>query len=87
MTRCKWFLHQDRALEVRDLRVLTALQIWIYENERPIGLHSVVPLAVASQALAKGIDVLGRAMESAVRDVQEGRFALAQPEPAVAVAG
>lgn len=87
MTRCKWFLHQDRALEVRDLRVHTSLQIWIYENERPLGLHSIVPLAVASRGLAKGVDVLGRAMENAVRDVQEGRFALAHPDRVVAVAG
>jgi hypothetical protein len=81
MTRSKWFLHDDRTLEVRDLRSMTSLQIWIYENDRPIGLHSVVRLAEASAGLAAGRDVLGRAMDGAIADVQAGRFVLDQPTP------
>ena len=32
MTRSKWFLHTGRSLEGRDQRVMTALQLWIYED-------------------------------------------------------
>jgi len=81
MTRSKWFLHGDRTLEVRNLRVFTTFQIWIYEDERPVGLHSTMSLSEASHGLAAGTDTLGRAMESAVRDVQDGTFSLL-PQPA-----
>jgi hypothetical protein len=81
MSRSKWFLHSDRTLEVRDKRVLTTFQIWVYENGRPIGLHSTVPLAEASRSLAVGVDLLARAMERAVKDVQEGHFSLAPFQP------
>jgi hypothetical protein len=74
-------LHGDRTLEVRDLRVFTTFQIWIYENERPIGLHSTMSLAEASRGLAAGTDRLGHAMDGAVRDVQDGTFSLL-PQPA-----
>jgi hypothetical protein len=86
MTCSKWFLHRDRTLEVRDKRVLTTLEIWIYENGRPVGLHSTVPLAEASRSLAVGVDLLGRAMERAVQDVQHGRFSLAPFQPTALVA-
>jgi hypothetical protein len=79
MTRCKWFLHDNRAFEVRDRRVFTSFQIWIYEAERPVALHSEVPLRDASQGLIAGIDLLGQAMEAAIADVQNGRFALCLP--------
>jgi len=87
MTRSKWFLHEDRAFEVRDLRVMTSFEIWIYEDECPIRQHSVVSLGDASRGLAAGIDVLGRAMETAIDDVQAGRFALAPAKPVVLAAG
>ncbi len=78
MTRSKWFLHAGRALEIRDQRVMTSLELWIYENDRPIGLHSSVSLRDAAAGLAAGRDVLGLAMECAVEDVQAGRFPLDQ---------
>lgn len=86
MTRTKWFLYRDRTLEVRDKRVMTNFQIWIYENGRPVGLHSTVPLSEASRSLALGIDLLGRAMERAVQDVQDGLFSLAPFQPTALVA-
>lgn len=86
MTRSKWFLHSNRTLEVRDKRVMTSFQIWIYENGRPIGLHSTVSLAEASRSLAVGVDLVGRAMERAVQDVQGGYFSLAAFQPTALVA-
>ena len=86
-TRCygmscsKWFLHRDRTLEVRDKRVLTNFEIWVYESGRPVGLHSTVPLAEATRSLAVGVDLLARAMQRAVNDVQEGHFAPAPFQP------
>jgi hypothetical protein len=76
MTRSKWFLHAGRSLEVRDHRVMTVLQVWIYEDDRPLGLHSTLSLREAAAGLAAGRDVLGQAMERAVRDVETGRFSL-----------
>jgi hypothetical protein len=85
MTRSKWFLHADRSLEVRDHRVMTSLQIWIYEDDRPLNLHSVVTLREAAAGLTAGRDILGQAMERAVRDVETGRFSV-DPSPALLAA-
>jgi hypothetical protein len=79
MTRTKWFLHQGRALEVRERRVITSYQIWIYEDGRPISLHSTVRLVDVTAALAVGVDLLNRAMPDAVADVLLGRFAVDEP--------
>ena len=78
MTRSKWFLYAGRALEVRDQRVMTSLELWIYEDDRPIGMHSSLSLRDAAAGLARRCDVLGQAMERAVEDVQAGRFPLDQ---------
>ena len=85
MTRSKWFLHAGRSLEIRDQRVMTALQVWIYEDDRPVGLHSTLSLRDAAAGLAAGRDVLGQAMDCAVRDVEAGRFSL-DPSPALVAA-
>lgn len=74
MTRSKWFLYAGRALEIRDQRVMTSLELWIYEDDRPIGLHSALSLRDAAAGLAAGHDVLSQAMERAIEDVQAGRF-------------
>jgi hypothetical protein len=74
MTRSKWFLHAGRALEVRDQRVMTSLEIWVYENGRPLGRYATLKLREAAAALASGRDLLGQAMENAIKDVQAGRF-------------
>lgn len=86
MTRSKWFLHGGRALEVRDQRVMTSLQIWIYEDDRPLALHSTLALREAAAGLAAGRDVLGHAMDGAIRDVQTGRFPVDGPSPALVAA-
>ena len=65
MTRSKWFLHAGRTLEVRDQRVMTSLQLWIYEGDRPVGLHSTLTLRDAATGLAAGRDVPGQAMQRA----------------------
>ena len=85
MTRSKWFLHAGRSLEVRDHRVMTSLQLWIYEADRPIALHSTLGLREAAVRLAAGRDVLGQAMDRAVRDVETGHFSL-DPPPALVAA-
>ena len=85
MTRSKWFLHAGRSLEVRDLRVMTAVQVWIYEDDRPVGLHSTLSLRDAAAGLAVGRDVLGQTMDCAVRDVEAGCFSL-EPSPALLAA-
>ena len=77
MPRTKWFVHQGHALEIRYQRVMTSCQIWLYENDRPLGLHSTVCLREAAAGMAAGKDIIGRAMEIAVRDVEIGRFPLA----------
>jgi hypothetical protein len=85
MTRSKWFLHAGRSLEARDRRVMTTLQVWIYEDDRPLGLHGTLSLREVAAGLAAGRDVLGQAMERAVRDVEAGRFSL-DPPPALVAA-
>jgi hypothetical protein len=85
MTRSKWFLHAGRSLEVRDQRAMTMLQVWIYEDDRPLGLHSTLGLWEAAAGLAAGRDVLGQAMDCAIRDVETGRFSL-DPSPALVAA-
>jgi len=72
MTRSKYVLQGDRVLEVRDRRVMTSLEIWIYENDRPISRHSALRLSDAASALAAGRDLLREAMERAAADLQGG---------------
>ena len=43
----------DRVLEVRDLRVMTSLEIWIYEDDRPIVRHSALSLRETVHALGQ----------------------------------
>jgi hypothetical protein len=74
MTRSKWFLHEGRPLEVRDVRIMTKFEIWIYEDEQPLARHSAVPLSDVIAGVALGKDILGGAMELAVHDVQAGNF-------------
>ena len=74
MTRSKWLLHDGRALEIRDRRVMTSYEIWVYENDRPLGVHSTLNLREAATGLAAGQDILGQAMQRALDDVQAGRF-------------
>ena len=74
MTRNKWFLHEGRSLEIRDRRVMTSFEIWVYENDLPIGRHSTVSLREAATRLAAGEDALSRAMDGAIGDIQAGRF-------------
>src|SRR5260370_8274834 len=76
MTRTRWLLHQGRVLEVRQRRVVTTFQIWIYEDGQPVGLHSTVRLVDASAGLARGVDLVSRAMADAVADALQGRFSL-----------
>lgn len=83
MTRSKWFLHRDRPLEVRDRRVMSSFEVWVYENDRPLARHSALSLREAAAALAAGRDLLGQAMERAVEDVVSGRFSI---EPAMLAA-
>ena len=79
VTRTKYFSHQGRVLEVRDRRVMTSFQIWIYEDDRPVSLHSVMRLVDVSAGLTRGVDLLNRAMADAVADVLQGRFLLGEP--------
>lgn len=74
VTRNKWFLHEGRSLEIRDRRVMTSLEIWVYENDLPIRRHSTISLGEAATRLAAGDDVLSRAMDGAIGDIQTGRF-------------
>jgi hypothetical protein len=76
MTRTKWFLYQGRVLEVRQRRVMTTFQIWIYRDGQPIALHGTVRLVDASAGLTRGVDLISRAMADAVADVLQGRFLL-----------
>ena len=79
MTRTKWFLHEGRVLEVRARRVMTSFQIWIYEDGRPLSLHSSVRLVDVTASFTVGVDLLNRAMSDAVADVLQDRFPLGQP--------
>ena len=79
MTRSKWFLHRDQVLEVRDRRVMTSLEIWIYQDDRPVARHGALSLRVAAQALGNGRDLLDEAMDRAMADVQAGRLVLTPP--------
>lgn len=75
MTRNKWFLHEGRSLEIRDRRVMTSFEIWVYENDLPLGCHSTVTLREAATRMAAGEDILKSAMEGAIGDIRAGRFA------------
>ena len=79
MTRCKWFIHEGRALEVRYQRILTMCQLWIYENDRPLALHKVISLSEVCTGMAAGKDVIGRVMQSAIDDVESGKLSLDTP--------
>lgn len=72
--RSKWFFHQNRLFEARDVRVMTRYQIWIYEGGRPLGQHSTISLSDVAAGRAAGRDVLARAMDAAAEDIQSGRF-------------
>jgi hypothetical protein len=74
MSRSKWFLHENQVLEVRDRRVMTSLEIWIYQDDAPVGRHSTISLRETAQALAVGHDLLSESMDRAMADVQAGRF-------------
>ena len=74
MTRSKWLLLDGRALEIRDCRVMTSLEIWVYENDRPLGRHATLALREAAKGLAAGEDLLGQAMQRAVDDLLAGSF-------------
>ena len=84
MTRTKWLLYRGRVLEVRERRVMTSYQIWLYEDGRPIRLHSSVRLVDVTAALAVGVDLLSRTMADAVADVLQGRFAVDEPSSVAA---
>lgn len=73
-TRSKWFFHQERLFEARDVRVMTRYQIWIYEDGRPLRQHSSLGLNDVVAGIAAGRDVLARAMDAAAEDIQSGRF-------------
>jgi hypothetical protein len=75
VTRNKWFLHEGRSLEIRDRRVMTSFEIWVYENDRPLGRHSIVSLREAATRMAAGEDALSHAMDGAIGDIRAGRFA------------
>ena len=74
MIRSKGFLHEGRALEICDRRFMTSFELWIYENDRPLGYHSRVSLREAASGMLEGIDVLGRALNDVIGDVVSGRF-------------
>jgi hypothetical protein len=74
MTRSKWLLLDGRAFEIRDRRVMTSFEIWVYENDRPLGLHGTLTLRDAAAGLAAGQDILGQAMQKAIDDLQAGCF-------------
>lgn len=76
MTRNKWFLHGDQVLEVRDQRVMTSLEIWIYQDDRPLGRHSTLSLRDTVLALGQGRDLLNESMDRAMADVQAGALQL-----------
>ena len=65
--------------EARDVRVMTRFQIWIYEEGKPLGLHSTVSLNDVVAGLAAGRDVIARAMDAAGEDIAAGRFEPAAP--------
>jgi hypothetical protein len=74
VTRNKWFLHEGRSLEIRDKRVMTSFEIWVYENDLPIIRHSTVSLREAATQMVAGEDALNRAMDGAICDIKAGRF-------------
>jgi hypothetical protein len=86
MTHTKWFLHRDRPFEVRDRRVMTRLEIWIYEDGRPLACHSTLARGEAARALASGRDLLGQAMERAVEEIVSGRFPIGAASPSLIAA-
>ena len=73
-TRSKWFFHQDRLFEARDVRVMTRYQIWIYEDGRPLCQHGSVSLNDVVAGIAAGRDVLARALDAAAEHIQSGKF-------------
>lgn len=49
---------------------MTSLEIWIYENDRPLRRYGALSLSAVAAALAQGRDLLKEAMERAVAEVQ-----------------
>ena len=84
MVRTKCFLLDGRLLEVRERRVLSSFQVWIYEGGQPVSLYSTLRLGEIAAAHTKGIDLLNRAMSDAIADVLQGRHPLLQAAGLVA---
>lgn len=53
---------------------MTSFEIWVYENDRPLGRHSIVSLREAATRMAAGEDALSHAMDGAIGDIRAGRF-------------
>lgn len=82
--RSKWFFHQNRLFEARDVRVMTRYQIWIYEDGRPLHQHSTVGLNEVVAGIAAGRDVLAHALDAAAEDIQSGKFETTGPHAVAA---
>jgi hypothetical protein len=74
MRPTKRFEQDGRIFEVCYQQIGRKCQIWVFADQRPLGVHSTVSLYEAAAALSEGRDMVDRAMEQAVFDIETGRF-------------
>ena len=70
----KWLVQDRRTFEIRYQRIGRKCQIWVFEGERALGVHSTVSLYDAAASISQGRDLISDAMEAALRDIATGRF-------------
>jgi hypothetical protein len=76
MRPTKWLVHDGHVVEIRYERVGRKCEIWLYEDERPLGKYATVSLYEAAASMAYGGDLIAETMENAAKDVESGRLAL-----------
>lgn len=74
MRPTKWLVQDGRTFEIRYQRIGRTCQIWVFEGERALGVHSTVSLYDAAASISQGRDLIAEAMERAVRDIATGHF-------------
>ena len=70
----KFVVRDRRVYEVHYQRLGTKCQIWVFEGERPHGVHSTVSLLDAAAAMSAGHDLIDDAMDAAVKDIERGDY-------------
>jgi hypothetical protein len=76
LSRSVEFSHEGRQLQLRTRDVGNTVQVWIFEQEIPLELHSAISLELVVDAEASGQDVIDMVMQAARSAVEKGKLIL-----------